>query len=35
MPEGLQPEVVVDLVLEGIARGEKDLPAEAFGSAER
>ena len=35
VPEGLQPQVVVDRVLEGIARGEKDLPAEAFGSAER
>ena len=33
MPEGLQPQVVVDRVLEGIINGEKDLPAEAFSKA--
>jgi NAD(P)-dependent dehydrogenase (short-subunit alcohol dehydrogenase family) len=31
MPEGLQPLVVVDRVLDALAGGEKDLPAEAFG----
>jgi short-subunit dehydrogenase len=30
MPEGLQPQVVIDRVIEAIATGEKDLPAEAF-----
>jgi cyclic-di-GMP-binding biofilm dispersal mediator protein len=30
MPLGLEPQVVVDRVLEAIAHGEKDLPAEAF-----
>jgi cyclic-di-GMP-binding biofilm dispersal mediator protein len=30
MPEGLQPQFVIDRVLEAIANGEKDLPAEAF-----
>ena len=33
MPEGLQPSVVVDRVLDALVRGEKDLPAEAFGGA--
>ena len=33
MPEGLQPQVVVVGVLDALAGGEKDLPAEAFGSA--
>ena len=33
MPEGLQPKAVVDRVLYALAGGEKDLPAEAFGSA--
>jgi short-subunit dehydrogenase len=30
MPEGLQPQVVIARVIEAIATGEKDLPAEAF-----
>ena len=30
MPEGLQPQAVIDRVLDAIAMGEKDLPAEAF-----
>lgn len=30
MPEGLQPQAVIERVLEAIAAGEKDLPAEAF-----
>ena len=30
MPEGLQPQVVIDRVIEAIATGEKDLPPEAF-----
>jgi len=30
MPEGLDPQLVVDRVLDAIAGGEKDLPAEAF-----
>ena len=30
MPEGLQPHVVIDRVIEAIATGEKDLPPEAF-----
>ena len=30
MPEGLQPQAVIDRVLDAIAVGEKDLPAEAF-----
>ena len=33
MPEGLQPLVVVDRVLDALAGDEKDLPVEAFGSA--
>ena len=32
MPEGLDPQVVVDRVLEAITLGEKDLPVEAFAS---
>ena len=31
-PEGLDPQVVVDRVLEAITLGEKDLPVEAFAS---
>ena len=30
MPEGLAPQAVIERVLEAIATGEKDLPAEAF-----
>jgi len=30
MPEGLAPQAVIKRVLEAIATGEKDLPAEAF-----
>lgn len=30
MPEGLQPQVVIDRVIEAITTGEKDLPPEAF-----
>jgi hypothetical protein len=33
MPKGLAPQFVIDRVLEAIATGEKDLPAEAFASA--
>jgi cyclic-di-GMP-binding biofilm dispersal mediator protein len=33
MPPGLDPQVVVDRVLDGIANGEKDLPADAFSAA--
>ncbi len=32
MPKGLAPQFVIDRVLEAIATGEKDLPAEAFAS---
>ena len=34
MPQGLHPSVVVDRVLDALVADEKDLPAEAFGSAE-
>jgi NAD(P)-dependent dehydrogenase (short-subunit alcohol dehydrogenase family) len=35
MPEGLDPQFVVDRVLDAIVDGEKDLPAEAFSNPSR
>jgi hypothetical protein len=30
MPEGLQPDVVARRIVEGLAGGDRELPAEAF-----